>query len=250
MAAPRMGDILKAFTGEGNVVAWLKKVKLVAKLQKITDLASLLPLYLEGDALALYLELSDKEQGDAKEIERKLLEAFTDSEFVAFGKLTQKRWSGEPVDVYANDLRRLAGLAGITGDNLERIVLLSFVNGFPDNVSCELQQIRGIFEEDMSDVISRARVLTTNKSELVVAAAARPYNEYSSRNEGGGPQEGNRVFKGQCYICGGPHMARWCDKNRERKEIICYRCNKPGHIASQCYQGNDRRVAGAPAATQ
>ena len=54
MAKVRLGsDILKPFSGEGDMVAWLKKVRFVARLQQVDDVASLLPLYLEGDALAL-----------------------------------------------------------------------------------------------------------------------------------------------------------------------------------------------------
>ena len=41
-------------------MAWLKKVKLVAKLQNIADLATFLPLYLEVDVLAIYLEMKKK----------------------------------------------------------------------------------------------------------------------------------------------------------------------------------------------
>ena len=41
-------DILRPFTGEGN---------LVAKLQKIEDIATLIPMYLEGNARAVYLEM-------------------------------------------------------------------------------------------------------------------------------------------------------------------------------------------------
>ena len=43
MASKITSDMIRAFTGEGDLVAWLKKVKLVAKLQKVTDLASLIP---------------------------------------------------------------------------------------------------------------------------------------------------------------------------------------------------------------
>ena len=42
MSVKISSDIIKPFTGEGELVAWLKKVKLVAKLQKISDLASFL----------------------------------------------------------------------------------------------------------------------------------------------------------------------------------------------------------------
>ena len=55
-------EMIKPFSGEGDVVEWLRKVRLVAKLQNIADLASLIPLYLEGDALVLYLEMKEHEQ--------------------------------------------------------------------------------------------------------------------------------------------------------------------------------------------
>ena len=49
----RSSDILRPFTGEGDVVTWLNKLKLVAKLEKIEDIATLIPMYLEGNVLAV-----------------------------------------------------------------------------------------------------------------------------------------------------------------------------------------------------
>ena len=50
----RLGkDVIPPFSGEGDVVGWIKMVKLVAKLQKVQNLASFIPLFLHGDALAL-----------------------------------------------------------------------------------------------------------------------------------------------------------------------------------------------------
>ncbi|KAG1683689.1 putative uncharacterized transposon-derived protein F52C9.6 [Nymphon striatum] len=117
------GDIIARYRGDGDVVAWLKKVRLVAKLKKVEDLASFLPLYLEGDALALYLEMSEAEQVDADSIEQRLKEAFTDGPFVAYGKLCKVKWTGEQVDVYANGIRRLAGLAGFSGELIDEFQL-------------------------------------------------------------------------------------------------------------------------------
>ena len=58
MADDRITSVLKPFNGEGDVTAWLSKVELVVKLtKKKTDLAAIIPLYLEGGALAVYLEL-------------------------------------------------------------------------------------------------------------------------------------------------------------------------------------------------
>ncbi|XP_068224554.1 uncharacterized protein [Palaemon carinicauda] len=124
------GKRVKPFTGEGDIVSWLKKVTLVAKLQKIVDLASFIPLYLEGDALALSMEMGDEDQECAAKIQEKLKVAFSDDPFSAFGKLVQLKWTGEPVDVYANEIRRLAGLAKFDKVGLENVVKLTFVNPF------------------------------------------------------------------------------------------------------------------------
>ena len=84
----RLGkDVIPPFSGEGDVVGWIKKVKLVAKLQKVQDLASFIPLFLHGDALALYLEMSNEDQVWAEQIEMRLVAAFTERPFEAYEKL-------------------------------------------------------------------------------------------------------------------------------------------------------------------
>ncbi|CAE1254593.1 unnamed protein product [Acanthosepion pharaonis] len=50
-------------------------------------MASLLPLYPEGDALALYTEMEEKGQRDVDQIEARLKEAFTDDAFSARRRL-------------------------------------------------------------------------------------------------------------------------------------------------------------------
>ena len=45
---------LRLFVGEGDVVAWINKLKLVAKLQKIEDVGTLIPMYLERNVLAVW----------------------------------------------------------------------------------------------------------------------------------------------------------------------------------------------------
>ncbi|XP_068240110.1 uncharacterized protein [Palaemon carinicauda] len=163
MASTITMDMIKPFPGEGDVVSWLKKVTLVAKLQKIVDLASFIPLYLEGDALALYLEMGDEDQECAAKIQEKLKVTFSDDPFSAFGKLVQLKWTGEPVDVYANEIRRLTGLAKFDKVGLENVVNLTFVNGFPDNISVALQQLPNVMTMAMSKLISHARILSSKQ---------------------------------------------------------------------------------------
>lgn len=55
-------ETIRAFCGEGDVTACLEKIKLVARLQSISDLTSFIPLYCNRLALMLYLEMEEKDQ--------------------------------------------------------------------------------------------------------------------------------------------------------------------------------------------
>lgn len=75
-------DVLKSFNGEGDIVAWLQKAEMVAKLTNISDVASFVPLYLEGGDLVVYHEMDSEEQQEFDMIKMRLKEAFTDYEFM------------------------------------------------------------------------------------------------------------------------------------------------------------------------
>ena len=103
-------DILRPFMGEGDVVTWLNNLKLVAKLQKIEVIVTLILMYLVGNVLTVHLEMGEKDQADAESIEKRLKTAFSEGTFEAYKKLRKVTWIGESVDIYAAEIRRLAGL--------------------------------------------------------------------------------------------------------------------------------------------
>ena len=112
-----LDKVLKPFTGEGDVMSWLAKVELVASLSDIKkkDLIKLIPMYLEGGALAVYLEMSEEVRNDTDQLKKGLLRAFSDSAFTAFSKLKGLRWTGESVDIFTTELRKLARECGFEG---------------------------------------------------------------------------------------------------------------------------------------
>ena len=136
-------------------------------------MASFLPLYLEGDALGLCLEMREEDQSNATSIEERLKDAFTDGEFAAYGKLGRVKWTGEQVDAFANEVRRLADLAAYTGEGLERIAKLTFVNGSPDHISLMLQQLPDIGTMTMGALIPKARMSTARKVPEVAVVAVK-----------------------------------------------------------------------------
>ena len=223
-------EMVKPFNGTGDVEAWLSKVELVAKLTQVEDLASFVPLFLEEGALAMYLEMKDKEKGDIEFIKLRLREAFSDNQFRAYSKLRELKWAGEAVDVFANELRRLAKLCGLRGEGLEQVVKLGFVMGFPDSISVELQQIVDVERMRVSDLIGRARVLAANKGStshsLGLAAAV-------DRTDPPQKETVNTSRKPvKCFNCGGPHFVRDCAE--KKRQVICFRCGGAGHISSRC----------------
>ena len=136
MSANAYKDFIKPFTGEGDVVSFITKVELVAGLKKIEDEAKFLPLYLEGHVLAIYLEMGETDRKESAKIKNRLKEALCDGPFVAHAKLSLScmKWGGEEVDIFANKIRRLAGLARFEAPYFEHIVKLTFINGLPDYI--------------------------------------------------------------------------------------------------------------------
>ena len=232
-------DALTKFNGEGDVLAWLEEVEMVADLTEVTKVARLIPLYLRDGALAVYTQMSTADKKDVEKIKSALKKAFCDSKFTAYKKLITATWKGGPVSVYANELRRLADLAGYTGAALEHCVKLAFVTGFPDRISVALQQMDEIDSITVESIVTRARILVENGTEGTggeVAAVAQVKRGYTHHNTEGAARKGEGAARTgskpgvRCFSCNGPHYVRECPS----RKITCYRCGQEGHISSQC----------------
>ena len=104
----RFHDVIKNFSGDGSeeVMVWLRKFQLVAELRNIKNLETIIPLFLEKSAFAVYEQMSSADKKDPARIEAALLAAFAVSPFRAFDELRTRIWrDGESADVYLTELK-------------------------------------------------------------------------------------------------------------------------------------------------
>ena len=208
----KVTDVLNRYRGEGDVSVWLKQAQLAKSLLKLKDLAVVIPLFLDGPAFAVYDQLSDEDKADATKIEAALRTAFATDKFSVYDEFRNRKWkSGETVDVFLAEIKRLASLDNIGGEENEEIVKLAFVMGLPSKVAAQLRATPKIDTLNLSSILQIARALMTEitKSDSLfeVGAVAR-----ASRDKG-------------CFTCGGPHYRKNCPKEKA-KEVICFSCNK------------------------
>ena len=221
---------IRPFDGDGDIVAWLSKVELVAKLSSVKDAALLVPMFLEGGALALYLELDESKKNDYSALSRELIRAYSDSQSVSFCKLKAAQWTGEPVEVFANNLRRMARGCGLEKEGLEQVVKLAFINGFPDSISVELQQVEGVDSMVVSQLINRARILATSgprfRSSVSGDVAAVTVTKVGEKKEEKKDDEKKKEF--ECYRCGSDqHGWKRCPHpplGKKREEVTFAGC--------------------------
>ena len=135
--------------------------KAAKSLLKLKDLAVVIPLFLDGPAFAVFDQLKEEEKRDAYKIELALRTAFACDKFLAYNEFRNRQWkNGESVDVYLADLKRMAHLANIDGENGE-IIKLSFVMGLSNKVSAQLRATPKIDTLDLTAILQISRALMT-----------------------------------------------------------------------------------------
>ena len=239
MNSVKIGDIIKPYSGEGNIEDWLAKLSLVVKVSKIKNEAEVIPMFLEGSPIALYLQMNEEEKESADLIKEKLRRVFGLNPFSAYDQLINKKWRGEPMDIYALELERLARIAEV---NNEKTLIRAFVVGLPEEIGRELRSLPEIEETSLSQLIFRARALVSSSKGEVAASvmnASRRTNEIEKLKE---KEVERKIYKGRikCAHCKmeGHHF-----KNCRKRLITCWNCGNKGHFADNCDQGNEQTGA-------
>ena len=87
--------------------------------------------------LAVYQEMGEKDPVDVESIKKRLKTAFLEGAIEGYNMLRKVTWTREQVDMYAAEIRQLAGLVEYMGLSLGKTVKMAFMSSFPDRISME-----------------------------------------------------------------------------------------------------------------
>lgn len=214
----RVTDIIPRFDGSTDVVLWLEKVDLACEVQSISNVAALIPLFLEGAAFDVYQQMDSTDKTKKNSISAKLREAFGLTPAHAFALFKKRALQiGESPDAYMADIYRLLTLVGCMpeSDDTERLACSQFIDGLPEPSRAQVKAL--------TDNLTRQRILTVAKSVL----ADSPHR---------GPQLG---LAGLSSPPPGPARCRGCNRQGHVQKdcrVECYGCKKRGHIQSRCLE--------------
>ena len=167
----RLSEIVSKFTGEGDVAAWIRQVRIAKRVMKLEDeeLADLASLALKDKAFAVYEELEETDKTNFEKIAEALMTAFAEDPISAQIAAGDRKYvSGEGVDVFLNEVKRLGRIAKAN----ETTVKFWFITGLPDQVKKQLRATPKIHELALPKVLDMARAMVQSMEDEKEAAAA------------------------------------------------------------------------------
>lgn len=243
----------------GDIGEWFQKFEICSRANGWDDAqkALKLPTLLEGEALAIWLEMTEVHQGEIKTVKETLVSKMTPVAFVALDVFHRRTLQpGEALAVYVHELKKLLeqAMPDLTADAREKLVLHQFLTGLPGVVS---RQLRATGEaKTLSAAVERARLLMAIGDQGQVSAVADKPSAVEQLTEqvarlteqvaalSTTAQNTSRRERIRCFSCNRTgHVQRECPYRRQGAEVRrCYICDQRGHLAKDCQSGNDQGV--------
>ena len=156
-------SIPKSFC-EGDAREWFQRFEICAAANQWDGAkkALKLPTLLEGEALAIWLELSTEQKADYGVAKEQLIAKMALMEFVSLEEFhSRKLRPGEAITLYLYDLKRLLrqAMPEMAAYASKPLLLHQFLSGLPTPISRQLR-VTGDTQE-LDAVVQRAKVLMT-----------------------------------------------------------------------------------------
>ena len=234
---------------EGDPTNWFLKYEICCVANEWGDelKAKKLPTLLEGEALAVWLEFSTEQQASYDAAKAKITKAMAPVQFVSLDDFrARKLRPNEALSVFLHDLRQMSKQAMPEAGEATRkqLLLHQFVSGLPVNISKQLRVMGAL--DDLDVVVERAKLLMTieepQKTAAVQSSEIQDLKEQISVLTEQVAALSSKPARGPaaviCYRCQRPgHLQRNCPLIRR-----CYLCGQAGHITRQCPSGNGQGV--------
>ena len=133
----------------GNITEWLSHFEICAKANRWDTSVKAVKLLtlLEGEALAIWLDFTEEEQGEYSVIVDKLKRKLAPTAFSSLEAFhTQKLQPGEALSLFLQDLKQKLqhAMSDVTGAAREQLLLHQFLAGLPVSISKQLRAAGGV----------------------------------------------------------------------------------------------------------
>ena len=230
----------------GDPTEWFGRYELCCKANSWDNdmMALKLPTLLEGEALAVWMDLSEDQQKSYSDARAAVPECMAPATFVSLDDFHARTLKpGEGLSVYIHTLEKLLNQAmlGVDGDTREKLLLHQLQAGLPHAISRQLRSNGDV--DNLEVVMKQAKLLLTLEEKETKVAAVHPKVQVVDElrqqiaaltKQVAALSTNQRTIR--CFNCHQMgHVQRNCPQRRS-----CYKCGRKGHLAQDCHQENGR----------